>query len=200
MEKDLAFLQSLYAQDTLYVIPEQQPTELVPGFPLPSAPEPVAPSSQELTMPVSVVTTESEAPAPAVIQKETVPIAWLGEAVKGTYLLFDVPEDVFAELPQHLFLQKVMAAVGLTTGQIRFGNLSKSLVHDIKEIAATQNARQIILFGQDMPVANLDKMEFYRMYKFNETRFVLADALTDIEQDTALKTKLWEAMKKIFLQ
>ncbi|RNI30629.1 hypothetical protein [Rufibacter latericius] len=209
---DLLFLQQLYGQDTLYVVPEEANTEAIS---LPKAAQAVAaqtPVALEEPVPapvsISMETPEPlaqetasvpaiEIPAPAARREE---IKWLGEAERGTYLLFDVPEEVFGRLPQHAFLQKVMAAVGLTTSQIKFGNMSRELEHDVKQIAAQNKAKHIILFGQGLPVANLSRMEFYRMYRFEESRFVLVDSLEDIEKSVELKKKLWDVLQKIFLQ
>ncbi|AKQ45503.1 hypothetical protein TH63_07355 [Rufibacter radiotolerans] len=202
---DIPFLQELYGQDTLYFIPEPISQEavpltgaaVVPSIPAnPKAATPEMPSVPPIQPEASVV--ENSTPVSTTPTKE--PIKWLGEAVKGTYLLFDVPEDVFQQLPQHLFLQKVMAAVGLTTRQIQFGKLSTALEHDVKQIAAKQQAQHIILFGQGLPVANLAKMEFYRMYRSGDSRFVLVDSLADIEKSVDLKKKLWDVLQKIFLQ
>ncbi|GGK68306.1 hypothetical protein ACD591_17015 [Rufibacter glacialis] len=211
---DLPFLQQLFGQDTLYVIPEPAGLEnlpltttakATPSLPKPAsgqvespleepavAKEPVIAVKEPLATPIP--------PVPAVAPQAPAPnIRWQGEAVKGTYLLFEVPEPTFLSLPQHAFLQKVLAAVGLNTGQVQFGNLSRSIEHDVKTIAAQQQAKHILLFGQGLPVANLSRMEFYRMYKFEESRFVLVDALEDIEKSVELKKKLWDVLQKIFL-
>ncbi|KAA3438177.1 hypothetical protein [Rufibacter hautae] len=202
---DFLFLQQLYGQDTLYVIPEPTSEEAITipvnteavHAPVPE-PEPTPQQVETPAMaPVIAETREEPVAAPAVPAEE---IKWLGEAVHGTYLLFEVPDGVFGQLPHHAFLQKVMAAVGLNTGQIKFGNMSPALVHDVKKIAAENKARHIILFGQGLPVANLSRMEFYRMYRFEESRFVLVDSLEDIEKSVELKKKLWDVLQKIFLQ
>ncbi|WP_181306307.1 hypothetical protein [Rufibacter sp. XAAS-G3-1] len=204
---DLLFLQQLYGQDTLYVISEEQANgetvsfsgaaKVAPAIPQVEKTETAAPA------PDPVSAKDEASPAPAPIPAPQLPaeeIRWLGEAVHGTHLLFEVPEAVFSQLPQHTFLQKVMAAVGLTTNQVKFGNMSPGLVHDVKQIAASNKAKHIILFGQGLPVANLSRMEFYRMYRFEESRFVLVDSLEDIEKSVELKKKLWDVLQKIFLQ
>lgn len=127
-------------------------------------------------------------------------ITWLGEATKGTYLLFEVPANDFAQLPDHGFLKKVLAAVGLGTLEVKFGNLPSSKTFNIKQIAQAEKARHILIFGDDLPIENLTKLEPYRMYKLEETRFVRVDALPVIEKNQELKGKLWEVLQKIFLQ
>ncbi|WP_205500773.1 hypothetical protein [Rufibacter psychrotolerans] len=203
----LSFLQQLFEQDTLYVLPEEQGTPAAPA-PVPAvAAAPVAEVNP--TPPVTPAPAEAKTPRlPEFPEKVVAPVAkgpapeitWWGEAVKGTYLLFEVPEPVFQQLPQHAFLQKVLAAVGLSTSQVKFGNLSRQVEHDVKQIAATQRASAILLFGQGLPVANLSRMEFYRMYRSGESRFVLVDSLEDIEKSVELKKKLWDVLQKIFLQ
>ncbi|MBC3541559.1 hypothetical protein ACFSC6_02485 [Rufibacter sediminis] len=207
---DLLFLQNLYGQDTLYVIPEPANEEAISFTQAATVtPEPVqvevplattAPLLDKISVPEEVQPEPAPAPISTPAAVAPTEIQWLGEAERGTYLLFEVADDVFRKLPQHQFLQKVMAAVGLTTAQIKFGNMSRELTHDVKQIAAQNAARHIILFGQGLPVANLSRMEFYRMYKFEESRFVLVDSLEDIEQSVELKKKLWEVLQKIFLQ
>ncbi|MFC6999725.1 hypothetical protein [Rufibacter roseus] len=188
---DLPFLQHLYAQDTLYLIPEEQP---LADSPVPSTAAVVAPEQQVQVSPV----VKEEIAAPAVADVPA--IEWLGEALKGTYLLFDVPKNVFPQLPNHPFLQKVLAAVGLASLEVKFGNLSNQLTHNVKVIAREQQARHILVFGEHLPIENLLKLEPYRMYKLDETRFVRIDSLSDIEQSNELKKKLWDVLQKIFLQ
>ncbi|MFB9862035.1 hypothetical protein [Rufibacter immobilis] len=198
---ELTFLQQLFEQDTLYVIPEEFKAAAPAAPGLSSAPE--AQPAQVAAAATAVapkITEQAPAPLAAPAPAERAPIEWFGEAVKGTYLLFGVSEQEFKLAPQHVFLQKVLAAVGLTTQQVKFGNLSPAMVHDVKEIAQQQQAQHILLFGQGLPVANLSRLEFYRMYKFENTRFVLVDALEDIEKSVELKKKLWDVLQKIFLQ
>ncbi|MBA9077350.1 hypothetical protein [Rufibacter quisquiliarum] len=197
---DFSFLPSFYEQDTLYVVPEENAVQLVPGAaPVEAATVPVPPPAVAAEAPVAV-TPAPAAPAPVAAEKREERIEWLGEAVKGTYLLFQVPDQEFGQLPQHPFLQKVMAAVGLTTMQVQFGNLSTSVAHNVKQIALQVQARHILLFGDDLTVENLLKLEPYRMYRLEETRFVRVDSLANIEKSTELKKKLWDVLQKIFLQ
>lgn len=196
---DPAFLQELFKQDTLYLIPEEQTIEVAPQVVVPviNAPAP--------KMPTIPVTPKVESPAPVVAaaqEKENVveKMAWYGEAVKGTYLLFAVGQDEFNQMPQHVFLSKVLAAVGLATNQVKFGNFLTDEIQNIKELARQQQAKQILLFGETLPVENLMKLEAYKMYKADETRFVRVDSLAQIENNTELKKKLWDVLQKIFLQ
>ncbi len=188
------------------MIPEQESHGVVPAqAKVVSVPAPEQPKAEPMVAPIAETKTprlpEMPQKAPAPIVPEPAPeIEWLGEAVKGTYLLFQVNGAVFQQLPQHAFLQKVLAAVGLATNQVKFGNLAPSLTHDVKQIAAKYQAKAILLFGQGLPVANLSKMEFYRMYRSENSRFVLVDSLEDIEKSVELKKKLWEVLQKIFLQ
>lgn len=80
------FLQHLYQQDTLYVVPEENrlANQPVPPSVAVVEPEPVL-KSHDLKK-------EAEEVAPAA-QKGKAPepdITWMGEATKGTYLLFEV--------------------------------------------------------------------------------------------------------------
>jgi DNA polymerase III psi subunit len=196
---DPAFLQELFKQDTLYLIPEEQTIEVAPEVVVPVAEVPVP------KMPTIPVTPKVETPAPVMAvapeeNAEAQEMAWYGEATKGTYLLFAVGQDEFSLMPQHQFLSKVLAAVGLETNQVKFGNFLTGNIQNIKELARQQQAKQILLFGETLPVENLLKLEAYKMYKADETRFVRVDSLAQIENNTELKKKLWDVLQKIFLQ
>lgn len=202
---DLPFLQSLYQQDTLYLVPEAQP---LAGQPVPATvatvelPPAQTAESQESLGKIPETYVQIEEPAAVDTAPASVPdkIIWMGEAVKGTYLLFQVTDPIFRTLPEHAFLKKVLAAVGLASLDVKFGNLSEQKTHNVKEIARAQQARHILVFGAHLPIENLLKLEPYRMYKLDETRFVRVDSLSDIEQSTELKKKLWDVLQKIFLQ
>lgn len=195
------FLQNFYQQDTLYVVPEENPLH---HQPVPAGAAVVAHSiNSEKEIPNQSSKSEIEVANENVALTESAlepDITWLGQATKGTYLLFEVPTDAFNQLPNHAFLKKVLAAVGLETLEVKFGNLSANKTHNIKQIALAQQARHILVFGDDVPIENLAKLEPYRMYKLDETRFVRVDALRSIEQSQELKGKLWEVLQKIFLQ
>ncbi|QHL86409.1 hypothetical protein GU926_02695 [Nibribacter ruber] len=192
-----AFLQELFKQDTLYLVQEESTMEVAPQV---VVDVPVAPTTSQKaasTPAMPKVEPATAAPAPVATPAE---MAWFGEAVKGTYLLVAVSPEEFAQLPQHLFLSKVLAAVGLATNQVKFGNFLTENIQNIKNLAKEQQAKQILLFGETLPVENLLKLEAYKMYKAEETRFVRVDSLTQIETNTELKKKLWDVLQKIFLQ
>ena len=209
-QPDLAFLQNLYQQDTLYLVPEEnllasqplpQTAAIAEDKPVQKDNKPTLEESESETAPeITQKPTAETAPAPTAPPALAPDIVWLGEALQGTYLLFDVPEAEFGTLPQHQFLAKVLKAVGLAPLEVKFGNLSVSKTHNIKQIAQAVGARHILLFGDELPVENLVKLEPYRMYKLEETRFVRVDSLAAIEQSTDLKAKLWDVLQKIFLQ
>lgn len=200
---DLLFLQSLYQQDTLYLVPEKN---ILADQPVPqtvSLTETTLPIANPVKSPDTAMDVQENGPETGNNPSESLErqdIAWMGEALKGTYLLFEVPVEEFNQLPQHIFLKKILAAVGLGTLEVKFGNLSTDKSHNIKQIAQAVQARHILVFGDTLPIENLLKLEPYRMYRLEETRFVRVDALSVIEQSTELKGKLWEVLQKIFLQ
>ncbi|AMM52247.1 hypothetical protein TH61_15065 [Rufibacter sp. DG15C] len=195
---DPAFLQELFKQDTLYLIPEEKTIEVAPQVVVPIAENPVAKTPSIPVMPKQEEPVQQESPAPPVSPSQE--MDWYGDALKGTYLLFAVDQEEFSQMPRHQFLSKVLAAVGLATDQVKFGNFLTGNIQNIKELARQQQAKQILLFGETLPVENLMKLEAYKMYKADETRFVRVDSLAHIENNTDLKKKLWDVLQKIFLQ
>ena len=90
------------------------------------------------------------------------------------------------------FLNKILAAI----------NISSETVDTKFEITADQlpeiieaNSGYILIWGINFPDA-----ENYKLLQNGKTSILVIDSLTAIKKDQSLKTKLWNALKAVFVK
>ncbi len=90
------------------------------------------------------------------------------------------------------FLNKILAAI----------NISSETVDTKFEITADQlpeiieaNSGYILIWGINFPEA-----ENYKLLQNGKTSILVIDSLTAIKKDQSLKTKLWNALKAVFVK
>ncbi len=160
------------------VLPEIiQPVRLVePEIPLVASPEPKP-------VPITIPIIESPEPLPAA-QKPKV------------LLLFD-EELTPGEL---IFLENILKAIHLNLSDIDMLNLAGSGMVDFHAVLENKTLHHFISFGVPFKTIHLNiQMDRYQPIRIFGITFLLADPLSAIEADSKLKRKLWEVLKKVFL-
>ncbi|MEZ0607514.1 hypothetical protein ACAW74_03310 [Fibrella sp. WM1] len=147
----------------------------------PAQPEPATPPAQPMV---------SSPPEP-VVRRPATPM--LSQKV-----LILVDEDL---LPSDLlFLEKILKAVNLDIAGVDLLNIHGTKNIDFAEMLTGKYIHHFFTFGVPFTRLNLDiLMDRYQPVRFDGITFLMADPLPAIEADVALKKKLWEALKKIFL-
>lgn len=188
------------------VIPSQFPVDQQPE----SLPEPLADAGVD--KPVAVLEPVPEAPTPPPAPEPTaqparpvVPAAQQEPVVRrpatpmlSQKVLILVDEDL---LPSDLlFLEKILKAVHLDIAGVDLLNIHGTKNIDFAEMLSGKYIHHFFTFGVPFTRLNLDiLMDRYQPVRFDGITFLMADPLPAIEADVALKKKLWEALKKIFL-
>lgn len=113
-------------------------------------------------------------------------------------VLILVDEDL---LPSDLlFLEKILKAVHLDIAGVDLLNVHGTKQVNFAELLAGKYIHHFFTFGVPFSRLNLDiMMDRYQPVRFEGITFLMADPLPAIEGDVALKKKLWESLKKVFL-
>jgi len=113
-------------------------------------------------------------------------------------VLILVDEDL---LPSDLlFLEKILKAVHLDIDGVDLLNVHGTKTINFAELLAGKYIHHFFTFGVPFSRLNLDiMMDRYHPVRFEGITFLMADPLPAIEADVALKKKLWESLKKVFL-
>ncbi|CCH00637.1 hypothetical protein FAES_2628 [Fibrella aestuarina BUZ 2] len=181
-------------------------------FPVDQQPEPLADTVDD--EPVAVIETVPNEPAPAPapvpepIAQPTQPVVSASQQepivrrpatpMLSQKVLILVDEDL---LPSDLlFLEKILKAVNLDIAGVDLLNIHGTKNIDFTEMLSGKYIHHFFTFGVPFTRLNLDiLMDRYQPVRFDGITFLMADPLPVIEADVALKKKLWEALKKIFL-
>ena len=99
-----------------------------------------------------------------------------------------------------LFLEKILNAVHLDIDGVDLLNVHGTGNVNFSELLQGKYIHHFFTFGVPFSRINLDiLMDRYQPVRFDGITFLMADSLPAIETDVALKKKLWEALKKVFL-
>lgn len=99
-----------------------------------------------------------------------------------------------------LFLEKILKAVQIDIQGVDLLNVHGTSNVNFSELLQGKYIHHFFTFGVPFSRINLDiLMDRYQPIRFDGITFLMADSLPAIETDVALKKKLWEALKKVFL-
>lgn len=213
--------QYLFGQDTLYQAVEPEP--IVQKQPVPKSPvvqpEPVleeafSETGVDTTLLIEPVEAESSQPI-AQIEPEPPVVAPIEPVATLTPLpVSQAPEPAStAEKPKVLllideeltpgeliFLENILKAIHLNLNEIDILNLAGSGLVDFHSVLENKVLHHFISFGVPFKTIHLNlQMDRYDPIRIFGITFLLADPLSAIEADSKLKRKLWEVLKKVFL-
>jgi hypothetical protein len=222
-----AFYQTLYQTEQLFRFADERltfPTAKVTNVPAPVKEAPavvaVAPPAVAIVDPVVVplpvvvdepvtpiitdlVSTEAEAlivkpePGTSLAPAEPAPLRPATPLLSQKVLILVDQELKNSEL---LFLEKILKSVNLDIAGAELLNVHGSKTLDFAEVLRGKYIHHFFTFGVPFTRLDLDiLMDRYQPVRFEGITFLMADPLPVIEADVALKKKLWEALKKIFL-
>ena len=183
-------LQILFANETLYVVPEparvewrgaeggEQGVEQNPLLPAAKPePQPVIAAPEPVLPPAS----SPPNPAPLPFRRETI-------------VLVDrpTPDDL-------TLLENILKAVSLTLADVDLLDLQKLKGQDFKPLLESKTAHQFISFGVGLKKLNLDLVLVpYRIQPVEGIQFLLADPLAHLHTDKAKKKALWINLQVLF--
>ncbi|MBK8556653.1 MAG: hypothetical protein IPL65_13180 [Lewinellaceae bacterium] len=99
------------------------------------------------------------------------------------------------------FLTKVLAAVQINLEQdTLFVPLKQGETHGIAAALKAKQPERVLVFGLPPLALQLNlQVPKYQPFDFYNCSWLWADTLAQIEQDKALKTRLWQALQQLFL-
>jgi hypothetical protein len=124
---------------------------------------------------------------------------FLGENKKKVLIIVNFPDAVYIPDKQLGFLTNLLSACKLNLGDVAVLNFQNYSEKDLKEILSYFNAKIIFLFGVSPDELGMPLIfPHFQIQIFNETTYLYSPALSEIEPDKVLKSKLWVCFKKIF--
>ncbi|MEO6327916.1 MAG: hypothetical protein ABIO55_03250 [Ginsengibacter sp.] len=98
-----------------------------------------------------------------------------------------------------IFLSEILTACKLSLNDIAIVNLDKSDPSNQKSIPDTLKAGIVILSGIELSILQLPfNIPLFQVQQYKEKKYVTIPSLYTIQNDTALKRKLWEVLKILF--
>jgi hypothetical protein len=175
------------------------------ALPSPAVQDTIVPESATIAPPVETPSPQSplkETPKlPELPKASQVPLTYktIGENKKGVIVLVTIPDAEFMELPQLVFLQKILAAIGFSPADVAYVNNLAEHNTVFEELQQTIKVNYIISFASrvDSKLPH-DKFTLYNPVKLGTVPILFSHSLADLEKDQEKKVNLWEALKKMF--
>jgi len=149
--------------------------------------------------PVGEIPTDS-LKMPVQVKKEaTRSIKSLGNNERKVLILVHYPDVVFLPDEELKFLTGILAACKLSIADVAIVNLHHCKGTGYKELLTCFNSTKMLLFGLEPATISLP-MSFpsFQLQAFNGTTYHWSPDLGKMENDRALKTQLWNNLKKLF--
>ena len=100
---------------------------------------------------------------------------------------------------QQLFLEAILKACKLNIAEVAVITDKDPMTADHKEINAHYGAENIILFGlSPSSIALPVYFPPFQIQSFQDTNYLHAPSLEDIEADKTLTVQLWQSLKQLF--
>jgi len=177
MEEQSIHHLSLFLDTPIYVLPEEKAQYLSAGQ--------VAAAADQIPM---------EDDSAAEIAEEIQELAYEGNFEKGVLVAFDSME-LSGELKELLF--KILDAVGCSLKDIALCNEETINTASPAQVDAL-NPTKVIVFGRVNHPLMHHKKENYQVEMLEDTAYLYADSLDQINTSKELKKALWGALKTLF--
>jgi hypothetical protein len=125
-------------------------------------------------------------------------LRYLGDNQKNITILIKNKEVPFLKDTEFNFLSSVLTACKLSIADVAIVNLERKN-HNPEEVTTNLNSKIVLLFDVTPSEINLPiNFPHFQVQQFNKRTYLYAPAFTIIENDKAVKIKLWQALKTIF--
>lgn len=138
-------------------------------------------------------------PATVTSSAKSEPVKCLGSNERKVLLLVNHPDVVFLPDEELKFLTGILAACKLSLADVALVNLGMNPGIGYKELLAQFGSTSVLFFGSEPSAISLP-MAFpaFQLQAFNGTTYHWCPDLHQMENDRALKTQLWNNLKKLF--
>jgi DNA polymerase III psi subunit len=147
----------------------------------------------------SDVLIETNTAGTAVNTPESKPMKYLGKNEKNILIIVANAEVPFLPDTELSLLTNILSACRLSLADIAIIN-SYNIDHtELHNSIQQLEARSIILFGTD-PLSIGLPINFpqFQLQQFDKRIYLYGPALSELEQDKSLKTRLWGCLKQLF--
>ena len=125
-------------------------------------------------------------------------IKYLGSNQKNILVIVSHQSVRFLPDTELSFLTTVLTACNLSIADIGIINLFQNQINDIQNFVNAE-AKNILLFGvEPLSIGLPIHFPAFQLQAFNNRTYLHAPALLQIEQEKALKTRLWTSLKAMF--
>ena len=127
------------------------------------------------------------------------PLRYLGNNEKKILLFVSHSDVVFLSDSELQFLSNILSACKLGLNDVAIVNTHKLNVNMIDEVVAELDPKTVFLFGIE-PLAIGLPINFpqFQLQQFNKRTYLYSPDLFALENDKALKAKLWNCLKALF--
>lgn len=99
---------------------------------------------------------------------------------------------------QNDFLSKILGSIGLGKDDFDLLELDHEATPGQQQFIDQHPAQQIIVFGIFSNIRMFEGLEYYIVENKSRHKILLADKLSDLENDPDKKRKLWKKLKMLF--
>ncbi len=178
-EAEKIALQYLFAEDTLYLIPEKKTLES--GIEEEVKAEAILPIKEEVQKPVIA--------PPVVVEEVFVP-----QVNHQVLILVEHLSEADKDL-----LTKIIAAVKLDLTKVEVLDLATIGKANLRPVLSSRAVKQLVTFGIPLFTINLEiPLIPYQVRTIQGVHFLYADMLSELQNDVPKKKALWGALKQMF--
>lgn len=124
---------------------------------------------------------------------------FLGENQKNILILVSNEKVAFLEDDELNFLSSVLNACKLNVADIAIVNILHTPTSNYRELITELNSNIALLFDVEAQAIDLPfNFPHFQLQQFDRCTYLSAPALQNIEKNKALKTQLWNSLKKLF--
>ena len=125
-------------------------------------------------------------------------LRYLGDNQKNITILVKNKEVPFLNDGEFNFLTSILGACKLNIADVAIVNLESNNINP-EELTTDLNSKIVLLFDVTPAEINLPiNFPHFQVQQFNKRTYLYAPTFSFIENDKAVKIKLWQALKNIF--
>jgi hypothetical protein len=115
-------------------------------------------------------------------------------------LLLLIDESPELSASDTILLEKILNAIGLDLTKVDILNIAGAKRIDFRPLLETKKIHHVISFGVPFLKVNIDvMMNRYDPKKVSDITFLLADPLSVMQEDQAVKRAFWVVLKQLFM-
>jgi hypothetical protein len=133
------------------------------------------------------------------VKKANGTFKYLGENKKNILVLTDYNDVVFLPDEHLAFLTTILNACKISLGDVAIINIAQTET-DYRELKIQLNQQKALLFNVEPAQIQLPvSFPTFQVQSFDGCQYLLSPSLNTLENDKALKGKLWTSLQRLFL-